>query len=35
MRGLHGTVVWLLKGVLARRLRTDYTVEEETGVYVQ
>ena len=35
MRGLHGTVVWSLKGVLARRLRSDYTVEEEIGVYAQ
>jgi hypothetical protein len=35
MRGLHGTVVWTLKGILSRRLRTDYSVNEEIGVYVQ
>lgn len=33
LRGLNGTAVWSLKGVLARRLRSDYTVEEEIGVY--
>jgi hypothetical protein len=33
IRAPHGSVSWLLKGTLARRLRSDFEVQEEIVVY--
>lgn len=33
MRSTHGTVAWVIKGILARRLRSDFEVKEEIAVF--
>lgn len=33
IRSPHGTVAWLIKGILARRLRSDFEVREEISVF--
>lgn len=33
IRSPHGTVAWVIKGILARRLRGDFEVQEEIAVF--